>query len=72
MFLSCAGCGTVIAAAHQLDGSLKGAINAGLLNEFERLQEPIIVSPRLLDPEEKLTRWESIWSSMRVNGQNLI
>ena len=72
MFLSCAGCGTVVAAAHQLDGSLKGAINAGLLDEFERLQEPIIVSPRLLDPEEKLARWESIWSSMRVNGQNRI
>jgi hypothetical protein len=72
MFLSCADCGSVVAVVHQLDGSLKGAVNAVLLKEFERLQEPIIVSPRLLSPEEKRIRWEGIWASVRVNGQNRI
>ncbi len=72
LFLTCANCGIVIAAAHQLSGCLKGAVNAGLLNEFERLQKPIIVSPKLLEPREKLTWWESVWSSVKVNGQNRI
>ena len=72
LFLTCANCETVIAAAHQPGGCLKGAVNASLLNEFERLQKPIIVSPRLLGPGEKLKRWGSIWSSVKVNGQNRI
>lgn len=72
MFLTCADCGAVVAVVHQLGGCLKGAVNAGLLKESERLQKQVVVSPRHLDPQEKLTRWESIWSVVTVNGQDCI
>lgn len=69
-FLCCANCGTLVSVVYQFQNRLKGAVNASLLNEFEQLKTPISVSPRLLDPKEKLSRWESVWLSVNINGKN--
>lgn len=72
LFLVCSGCGEVVAAVYQFHDFIKGAVNAGLLNESAYLQKPIIVSPKHLAPEEKLSRWESVWFRVRVNGNDHI
>lgn len=71
-FLTCSSCGTTVAVVCQYSGKLKGTINAMLLDEFHKLQEPVVVSPKLLEPKEKLSRWEDVWLNVKVNGNSHI
>lgn len=52
---------------HQFDSDLKGAVNAGLLDDFSSIQVPVSVSPKTLPPDEKLTRWESAWMDLKYD-----
>jgi len=69
-FLSCSNCGDIVTAVYQFEGTLKGAVNANLLAESEKLQESTIISPKLLAPDEKLKRWESLWLKVLINGNS--
>ncbi|MEH6473467.1 MAG: hypothetical protein V7752_19730 [Halopseudomonas sp.] len=71
-FLSCSGCNSLVSVVYQFPAGLKGALNATLLSESERLKTPVGVSPKLLDPKEKISRWESVWLNVRVNGNDHI
>jgi len=67
-FLSCDNCGDVIGAVYQFDNTLKGAVNANLLEESDKLQKPTVISPKLLEPDEKLERWNNLWLKVKVNN----
>ena len=71
-FLSCSNCNSLVSVVYQYPSGLKGAVNATLLSESERLKDSLVVSPKLLDPKEKLSRWESVWLNVRVNGNDHI
>ena len=65
-FLSCTHCGSVVAAVCTFKSGLKGAANAGFLNDGNQLQNSISVSPRLLNPIQKIERWEKLWSPVKI------
>ena len=67
-FLSCSSCHSFVSVVYLFPTGLKGAVNATLLSEFERLKAPQLVSPKRLDPQEKLSRWESVWFNVKVNN----
>jgi hypothetical protein len=69
-FITCSRCGTVIAASMQLENSLIGALNATLLSDFSLLQQPTIVSPKVLGAKEKVERWQTVWLKTKVNGNS--
>lgn len=71
-FLSCKGCGLLIAVICPFSTGLKGAVNATLINEHNQLQDQITVSPKLLTPSEKLERWKGMWLNVSINGQQSI
>lgn len=71
-FLVCAFCETVVAVSIQTTHSAIGALNANLLKNFNLLQKPIVVSPKRLVSEEKLSRWKDNWGSIQINGVSLI
>jgi len=71
-FLTCSSCKSVLAACLQLENQLIGALNSTLLSNFTSLQEPIKVSPKLLEAKEKIERWQSVWLDIKVNGKNCI
>jgi hypothetical protein len=65
-FLSCTACGSVFAVIGTFNSGLKGAVNAGFLNDRNQLQKSVSVSPRLLSPAQKIERWEKLWSRVKV------
>lgn len=65
-FLTCTNCGVIVAVMHPFTTGRKGSVNARLLDEHEQLQEPAMVSPRLLKPDEKLERWRTLWFPMTM------
>ncbi len=71
-FLSCNRCRVVVAVVLELENHLIGAVNAPLLDSYHRFGQKSVVSPRLLEANEKRSRWESIWSAVEINGQKQI
>ncbi len=69
-FLSCNGCGDIIGAFFQFEETLKGAVNSNLLNDSANLQRPAPISPKVLKPNEKVERWNSLWLQVSINGKN--
>lgn len=69
-FLACASCGTLVAVAYPFAENLKGAVNATLLTDSQRLNEPRVVSPKRLRPDEKLNNWQRLWLNLRINGDD--
>ena len=65
-FLLCPSCQTVVAVGYLGKGFSVGSLNATLLDEFEKLQGSVVVSPKVLDRTEKITRWRELWSQMLV------
>jgi len=68
-FLSCANCKAIIAVVHFFQSGLKGAVNATLIKDSNRLQGTIVVSPKLLNSTEKIERWNSVWLQVKVYDQ---
>jgi len=69
-FITCNCCKTIIAGVLQIENGLIGALNSTLLSNYASLQEPTIVSPKLLTEEEKIERWQSVWLNIKVNGHS--
>lgn len=68
-FLACSQCDTVMGVTAELAGSHKGAVNANQLEKAGQLQQATVVSPKQLGAEEKLARWQQLWSTVTINDQ---
>lgn len=66
-FLTCPQCESVIAASLNLENGLIGALNANLLSDSSLLPPATIVSPKLLDAQNKRDRWQQVWSKITIN-----
>lgn len=70
-FLTCSGCGMVIAATLRDGNQVRGALNAHVLEAHEHLLPPVVVSPKQLSAEEKRQRWSEVWMPVKIEGQAL-
>lgn len=64
-FYSCGSCGDFLAVGCKINGQLRGAFNANLLDVANELGSPIRIQPRLLSADEKLDRWGKLWGVLR-------
>lgn len=64
--LFCPSCGSFLGASLEIEGKTIGVANGALLDDVKRLPATQIVSPKKLPPEEKRTRWLSIWAPTEV------
>jgi len=60
-FYYCDRCGDLLAVGCNLNGQLRGAVNANLLRNAHQLGKPIKIQPHLLNTSEKLDRWGKLW-----------
>lgn len=65
--LHCADCGDLIAVTCEIDGRLRGALRAAILDDAALLPAAETVSPKRLRPDEKLDRWRSVWLHVAHN-----
>lgn len=65
-FYHCNGCGDFLAVGCEINGRLRGAANALLLDRRDSLGEPVKIQPRLLSSAEKLARWGTLWGDLNV------
>ena len=65
-FLQCAACHQLIAATIQSGPEVRGALNAMLLTHTSELRPAETASPKRLSPEEKLSRWETLWMPVEI------
>ena len=65
-FLCCGDCSVVVAGVHEFSTGLKGALNANLLDDRSMFKSAQPVSPKLLEPSEKLARWNKVWSHVTL------
>jgi len=63
-FLLCHSCQSVVAVCYVDKNFSLGSLNATLLNEVDKLRKSVVVSPKGLDKNEKITRWRQLWSEM--------
>ncbi|OOG59110.1 aldehyde-activating protein [Rhodanobacter sp. B05] len=61
LFRLCSRCGVLVAVTFEHDNRLFAAVNARCLDEWAGLASSVPVSPRLLSPEEKKSRWVQLW-----------
>lgn len=66
-FLTCQTCQDVIAVSIKFADKHLGALNCKILDTYTTLPAAEIVSPKLLQPNEKLARWKALWSKVRIN-----
>jgi hypothetical protein len=66
-FLSCVNCEQLVAVVSEIDGELRGAINAECLNDSSLMAKPISVNPQSLNPSEKRERWAQNWSRVSLS-----
>ena len=69
-FYHCVSCGDLLAVGCEIDGRLRGAVNALLLDQKDSLGESVPIQPRLLSSVEKLARWRKLWGEL--NGVNSV
>ena len=60
-FLMCANCGVLVAVVMEEAGRLFGAANAACIDGRQAFAAPVAVSPQLLGPDEKVSRWQQAW-----------
>jgi hypothetical protein len=63
-FYHCKECGELLAVGCYIDGRLRGAVNALLLDQKNLLGESVSIQPRLLSGAEKLSRWNKLWGNL--------
>jgi len=63
-FLLCPSCQIVVGVGYTGKGFSVGSLNATLLDEYEKLQGRLVVSPKTLDKTNKVKRWRELWSEM--------
>lgn len=67
-FYHCKSCDDLIVIGREIEGSLRGSLNAALLGDCAELGETVPIQPRLLSPEEKLERWKGVWSRLAISS----
>ena len=67
-FYHCAACGDLLAVGCEINGCLRGAANALLLEQRAELGEHVPIQPRLLAAAEKLRRWETLWGELIISS----
>lgn len=60
-FLLCANCGVLVAVVMEEAARLYGAANAACMDGRQAFAPPVPVSPQLLGPAEKVSRWQQAW-----------
>jgi len=60
-FLMCANCGVLVAVLMEEEGRTYGAANAACVAGRQAFAAPVPVSPQLLGPDEKVSRWQQAW-----------
>ena len=60
-FHHCSECNDLLLVTCKIGSVLQGAVNVALLNHNDALTSPVRVSPKLLSPEQKRSRWDSAW-----------
>ena len=60
-FLLCGNCGVLVAVVFEHDSRLHGAANAPCLEAHAELGRSVPTSPQELSPDEKISRWLSLW-----------
>ena len=68
LFITCDCCKTVIAASVNINNQTIGSLNIKLLDDLSLFNQPIIASPKNLEPKEKLERWQSNWGKVKLNS----
>ena len=66
-FLGCANCDSIVAVGYLFNSGFKGAVNATLLNDKDRLQQAVVASPKLLKSDEKVERWQNLWMPISID-----
>jgi hypothetical protein len=64
-FYHCASCGELLAVGCEINGALRGAANALLLEQRHSLGKSMPIQPRLLSSGEKLARWGKLWGTIK-------
>ncbi len=67
-FLACSECDDVITASYPEPRRI-GSLNATLLADYPALQGAEVVSPKLLNADDKLARWRKLWMPIDVMGE---
>lgn len=65
-FLGCANCDSIVAVGYLFNSGFKGAVNATLLNDKNKLQQAVAASPKRLKPDEKIERWQKLWMAIKL------
>lgn len=66
-FLSCVNCEQLVAVVTEINGELRGAINAECLDDSSLLAKPVSVNPKSLNPTQKRERWAKSWSKVSLS-----
>jgi hypothetical protein len=66
-FYHCSSCGDLLAVGCEIDGQLRGAVNALLLDQRASLGTPVQIQPKFLPSAEKLSRWKTLWGKLTVD-----
>lgn len=67
-FYRCSKCNSLIVVGCLLNRSLRGAVNAQILDCDSRFGDSVDISPKSLKPEEKLERWAKLWGTIFEPG----
>ena len=69
-FLTCPMCHDVITASIPYGDKRIGALNTNLLDEYHKLKSPTVVSPKALSAEDKLARWQTVWTPVFITTES--
>lgn len=64
-FYRCPECNSLIVVGANIDGIIRGAVNANLLACDAAFGDSIHISPKLLEAHEKIERWGRLWGTVR-------
>jgi len=65
-FLHCRDCGVLVAVVHEGGQGLHGAANVRCLDAASAFGESVPVSPQQLSKNDKIARWERLWTPTRL------
>ena len=66
-FLTCPECEDVLAASCTINGQLRGAVNANLLDSKAQMNDSQEASPKHLSAAQKNARWADIWLCLSLS-----
>ena len=60
-FIICQSCGVLAFVSYRCSKSIYAALNARILDDVYAFKKSVIVSPRKLSKDEKISRWREAW-----------